>query len=217
MEKHVKTLAIIQNDCLRIVLGAYKATPVQVLEAEAVISPIQTQLDALVIRHQALRGVHPLTIEGNRIIRRRLRGKRGRARPIRLTPSLEMEEWALRELEAKDWDQAATATRKKAHWHDPESDVEEYQDVGVLAKKIGSWARKKWTEWWEAYQDAIPEHSRTPAQKEPLFGDRYNYHLKLRKAESSMAVQLRSGKNGFNHFLHKVKVPGVLSARCSYG
>ena len=32
-----------------------------------------------------------------------------------------------------------------------------------------------------------------------------------------MAVQLRSGKNGFNHFLHKARVPGFLSARCSCG
>ena len=32
-----------------------------------------------------------------------------------------------------------------------------------------------------------------------------------------MAIQLRSGKNGFNHFLHKMKVPGVHSARCSCG
>ena len=47
--------------------------------------------------------------------------------------------------------------------------------------------------------------------------DRYNYHLKLRKAESSIAVQFRGGKNEFNHFLHKVRVPGVLSTRCSCG
>ena len=64
-------------------------------------------------------GVHSLTIEGNRIIRKRLRGKRGRARPMRLIPALEKEEWAFRELEAKDWDQAATAKRKKKHWHNP--------------------------------------------------------------------------------------------------
>ena len=32
----------------------------------------------------------------------------------------------------------------------------------------------------------------------------------LKKAESSAAVQLRSGKIGFNYFLSRIKVPGVL-------
>ena len=101
-ETHVRTLTTIQNDCLRLVLGVYKVIPTQVLEAEAATPPIDIYLDRLVIRHQALRGTHPLTTEGSRIIRRRLRGKRGRARQILTTLSQNKEAWALRELKAEN-------------------------------------------------------------------------------------------------------------------
>lgn len=215
--KNTRTLATIQNDCLRTALGAYRATPVQVLEAEATIPPIQNHLDRLVMKHQAFKGIHPLTIEGNRAIRRRLKGKRGKARPQHSTPSQEKEAWALQELEANDWDQASTTIRRKAHWHDPEKDVEEYQDMNVLDEKIQNWARIKRAEQWKAYINTTPEYLRTPAQRGPLNEGRGSYHRGLRKAESSIAVQLRSGKNGLRHFLYKAKVPGVDSARCSCG
>ncbi len=50
IKSHIKRLAIIQNDCLRTVLGAFKATPVPVLEAEAAIASIEIQLDRLVMQ-----------------------------------------------------------------------------------------------------------------------------------------------------------------------
>ena len=59
-EKHVDKLAVIQNDCLRTVLGAYRATPVQVLEAEADVSSIRIQLDKALLGLKALRGTYPL-------------------------------------------------------------------------------------------------------------------------------------------------------------
>lgn len=62
---HVKKLAIEQNGCLRTVLGAYKATPTAVLEAESNIPSIQIALDHAVLRMQALRGIHPVTRTGN--------------------------------------------------------------------------------------------------------------------------------------------------------
>ena len=85
-EKHVNKLAVIQNDCLRTVLGAYRVTPVQVLEAEADVSSIRIQLDKALLELKALRGTHPLVQEGNRKIRRKLQPKRGRR--ITLLPPL---------------------------------------------------------------------------------------------------------------------------------
>ncbi len=41
--------------------------------------------------------------------------------------------------------------------------------------------------------------------------------LLLRKPETTLAVQLRTGKNGFNAFLYKARVPSVTSPLCSYG
>ena len=91
-------MAVIQNNCLRIVLGAYRVTPVQVLEAEADISSIRIQLDKALLGSKALRGTYPLVQEGNRRIRRKLQPKRGRR--ITLPPPLsqEKEAWAARYL-----------------------------------------------------------------------------------------------------------------------
>ena len=59
-EKHVDKLAVIQNNCLKIVLGAYRATLVQVLEAEADISSIRIQLDKALLGLKALRDTYLL-------------------------------------------------------------------------------------------------------------------------------------------------------------
>lgn len=40
-------LAVLQNKCLRTIAGAFKATPISVLEAETFIAPIGIHLDQL--------------------------------------------------------------------------------------------------------------------------------------------------------------------------
>lgn len=62
---YVKSLSIKQNQCLKTVLGVYKATPVAVLEAESDIPSIQTALNHAVLRMQALQGIHLVTKAGN--------------------------------------------------------------------------------------------------------------------------------------------------------
>jgi hypothetical protein len=42
-------------------------------------------------------------------------------------------------------------------------------------------------------------------------------HHQLQKQELSLAVQLRTRKNGFNAFLYQAGVPTVLSPLCSCG
>ena len=42
-------------------------------------------------------------------------------------------------------------------------------------------------------------------------------HSKLRKAESSMAVQLRSEKIGLNDFLYRMNVPNIQNVGCPCG
>ena len=98
-EKHVDKLAVIQNNCLRTVLGAYRATPVQVLEAEADVSSIKIQLDKALLGSKALRGTHPLVHEGNGRIRRKLQPKRDRRITPLPPPSQEKEAWAARYLD----------------------------------------------------------------------------------------------------------------------
>ena len=40
-------MAVTQNKCLRIVSGAYRATPIKALEVETAVPPIQLHLDRL--------------------------------------------------------------------------------------------------------------------------------------------------------------------------
>jgi hypothetical protein len=42
-------------------------------------------------------------------------------------------------------------------------------------------------------------------------------HKDLQKAESTMLVQLRTGRTGLRHFLSKARVPGYESEECSCG
>ncbi len=42
-------------------------------------------------------------------------------------------------------------------------------------------------------------------------------HEELRKAESSLAIQLRTGRNGLDAFLFQARVPSLLSPLCSCG
>ena len=75
-EKMVRRLTILQNDCLRAVLGAYKATLVEVLEAEAEIPSLRIQLDGILLKKKALKGTHPTVQSGNAKIRRRKERRR---------------------------------------------------------------------------------------------------------------------------------------------
>ena len=168
------------------------------------------------MRYQAMRGVHPITLKGNRRIADYLKGKRGRRKDLSATPSQEKEIWALKTLRESSWDKVATTTRRIKTWVNPIRDVEEYQDIGIIKRRIQDWAQDRWIESWKRYQRGIPSADRSPAQQGDLFGDRLDCHKMLRKAESSIAIGLRSGKVGLNDFLYQMKVPGVRQA-CTCG
>jgi hypothetical protein len=51
----------------------------------------------------------------------------------------------------------------------------------------------------------------------PLGTDVLKLHEGLRKAESSLAIQLRTGTNGLDAFLFQARVPSVSSPLCSCG
>jgi exonuclease III len=215
--KHTRQLAVAQNSCLRTVLGAYQATPVQLLEAEALIPPIQLQLDRLVMRSQALRGTHPLVQKNNVTIRNRLRKGRGQRKKPPPTPAQEKEAWALRSLGVESWDEAATAQRQKKNCANPATNTKKWQEVQNVARRIDAWWYKRLSGRWEHYQRQVPDWKKFPAQTGDWHSNRFDLHAGLQKAESSAAVQLRTGKIGFNSFLFKIKVPGIDTPGCSCG
>lgn len=60
-----KALPAEQNVCLMTVLGACRADPVVVVEAESSVPSIRISLDHEVLGMQALRANHPITKIGN--------------------------------------------------------------------------------------------------------------------------------------------------------
>ena len=61
------------------------------------------------------------------------------------------EAWALKALKEKSWDLAATSTRRKKNWVNPYRDVEEYQSIDVIRRKVQDWFRERRSKKWEKY------------------------------------------------------------------
>src|SRR5213078_2306265 len=76
-------LMSVQNKCLRIVSGAYRATPVSVLETETFTPPLDLHLHARLarfwLRHKQS-GMQNLVTAACTLIKQKLRGRRPRRR-----------------------------------------------------------------------------------------------------------------------------------------
>lgn len=188
---------------MRKVLGAYKATPCRVLEAEARISPIDITLGKRIIDYTAKNGVHPVTTAACKQVRKRLAPKRGRKTARVETPAEAKEGWALRALKLTSWEEVQ---REKGG-----------RDLPKLRKMARSWWGNSWNIVWNEYQSSIAEGKRSPAQCGDLWVDRLVLHEGLRKAESSALTQMRTDKIGLADFLYKCRVPDVTSASCQCG
>ena len=80
---------------------------------------------------------------------------------------------------------------------------------------------KRWEEYWQTNADGARSR-RTRAVEEPanspVFGEEVlDKFRRLRKHESSLLVQIRTGKVGLKGFLFERNVPEVWSPRYSYG
>jgi hypothetical protein len=87
----------IQNKCLRVVAGVYKATPIRVLETETYTPPLDLYLDGRLAAFRdrlANSQVGQSIQEACKVIQRRLRNKKGRRRGYRPIPSLFKDDWA---------------------------------------------------------------------------------------------------------------------------
>ncbi len=91
----------IQNRCLRVVAGAYKATPVRALETETYTPPLDLYLDGRLAAFRSRLAdsqVGQSIQEAYKVIQRRLRNKKGRRRGYRPNPGLLKNEWAKNRL-----------------------------------------------------------------------------------------------------------------------
>jgi hypothetical protein len=177
-------LAGVQNKCLRVIAGAYKATPVAALEAETYTPPLDLYLDTKLAkfrqRHKQS-GMEDLITKSCARIQTKLRMRGGRPKP---TEGERKSQWA-------------------EHWLKPEGEVEVTAQQALLFRWKKRWATGK-PGW--GFLGVGP-----PSRKA------VKLHAKLRKAESSIITQIRTGRIGLAAFLNKAKVPGFPSPVCPCG
>ncbi len=85
-----------QNRCLCTIAGAYKATPILLLESETRVLPIRTYLSMLQAQYRARTKdlpVRALLKKACKRIQTQLQGQRGRQRMRKETPSNSKEAW----------------------------------------------------------------------------------------------------------------------------
>ena len=177
----------IQNKCLRVVAGAYKATPIRALEIETYIPPLDLYLDGRLaaFRDQLANSQVGQSIqEACKVIQRKLRNKKGRRRGYRPIPSLVKDDWAKARLL-------------------------NLGDSTEIKRTTEAWTRR-----WQAGTTKPDTWDRVLQPPDPKI---LKLHSGLHKAESSALVQLRTGCIGLAYFLHKARVPGIESGLCSCG
>ena len=130
-------------------------------------------------------------------IRARIRNKRGRRAKPKALGWEQKKEWA---KERTEWTQQNHPTRRI---------TTEKQKV------IAAW-KSRWQAQ-ETQNQGIHTQDYWDQIKRPPDPTILQLHRNLQKAESAMLIQLRTGRTGLNHFLHKARVPGHESDQCSCG
>lgn len=129
-------LGILQNKCLRSVTGAYKATNINVLEAESGVMPLNLYLDQTILRSRYNPRCGEVLDHAKEILRRKLRGKRGKRRQPGATPMAVKNKWSKEMI-------------KRMHSQLPEA----AQQIGRAQPSCGTivkkWAFKRWRERWD--------------------------------------------------------------------
>ena len=184
--KVVQAIGKVQASGMRVVAGAYRATPIRELETETFTPPLDiycSELKARHIRRTYASQAGTFIQEQCRMIRSRLL-RRGPARTIPLiVPVIQAKlDWALSRERALGTDSKKAVLQEwRAKWH-------------------SGLRRRRW----------FPSIAAT----ERPSACRLKLHERLKKAESSALVQARTGRIGLAHFLNKAQVPGFESPAC---
>jgi hypothetical protein len=188
-----RRLAGEQSECLRVVAGAYRATPIRSLETETQTPPLDIYLSKRLADFEARldrTGKRDLIRRACAAIATRLRRRRRRTPAGRTA--------AENPAEAQAWTRTWTPG-----------------DMTTCEAVSRDW-RKRW-DW--SYRKAArrrPERDKEPADT-PDFEKPLRKHGNLRKHESSLLVQIRTGKVGLRAFLFQRGVPTVPSPHCECG
>ena len=197
-------LGKIQNNCLRKIAGAYKATSRRELEKEVNIMPLTMHMQQLKTNFQARMrntvGADELR-KAKEKIKQRLAGKQGRPRKYKSTPG----EISVEQLNTMLASQTISAV------NDTPTD-----NLRAMQKAI----KKNYHQIWKiAWTKHCSQHSRNPTAIRTMNADKgsLRLHKGLSKAESALAIQVRTEVIGLANFLYKRRVPSVMSPACSCG
>ena len=199
-------LATFQNECLRRITGAYKATPIPELQHEAGIPAIDTQIEAQILSSQISQASTEETglieKECKRIDKMIWKPKGSNHRKeIKQTPHRAKQKWAREILEE-------LGEGQKNSGHNTTKDERK--------KYTQKFTNRKEETRWKLYQEKERRgRGKKTAAKEAAWDAKIDQlHAQLTKAQSALAIQIRTEKIGFRDFLYQRKVPSINGPWC---
>jgi hypothetical protein len=205
----------VENHCLRTVFGAYKATPVRSLKVEVGVPPLFIHMDGRQARFRlrpAESGIDRVIGEGILKVRQFLSCTRARPRRPR-TP---------RKWQSSGYPRPSTPppsnlvplTSSQLSWAQQWVPQDDPRYPATISTRANRKINTLWLQQWQSSAKSPPNPDLVEA---PPGTDVLKLHEGLRKAESSLAIQLRTGVNGLDAFLFQARVPAVPSLLCSCG
>ena len=201
----IKRLTVIQNQCLRKINGAYRATFIETLKVETFISSADLYLQKLIkLRTLCSTKDREQVIIKNActLIVRRLQSKCERSRSIIETSAEEIKKWANQGIMNTDSSQTEADRTSRLRIRKKEKTV------------VNECLMKSWAHRWKAYQERSIREFNWAAEAE-LSAYRLWGHTNMSKAESSLLMQLRTEWIELTAFLHDRTVSEYENPECS--
>lgn len=207
-------LKVVQNRCIRKVMGAYKRTPTAALERESAIPPIDLFLQSQATQRAATTADHEVTkeIEGalqevwQAATRPPLRTRGRRSRPHGPKPASAMS--ILRE--EADAIVAISQERQREERAQRPGRRECQRTMQFRSKhtNIDAHFTKQWEKRWRTTADAIPRQAVTWKSEWPQ--QPLSLYEGLQKHEATALFLLRTEVLGLNNWLARIGVPDIL-------
>lgn len=186
-----RRLAVIQNQALRNVTGAFKILNTETLEAEAYTPPIGMFMDQM---------------QDRSTLRMRDTGRERDIQHICTRIKVRLQPMGPRGVESKRRKER-TLNLDTALAHRPQANRPNQTDLSSQ-KIIALYHRDQWEKRWESYRQRVATASRTPAQNTPLSIETLRLHDGMAKAESTLATHIRTERIGLKAYLAQCHVPG---------
>jgi hypothetical protein len=202
-----------QSRSLRVVAGAYKATPIRSLEAETWVPPLDLYLNKRLADFE------------NRLQKPTLPTPQTSTAPTRYRPPGQLVEEACKKVQSRfQWLGGTRGPTKPLEVEEATEAISAWSAQGRDSEEA---LKKAWEARWA--QEATQRQQRYRARNQALptvqptdFRPKIDQralerHEGLTKAESSLLTQARTGAIGLKDFLFRARVPGIPTPYCNCG